>query len=436
MLLLPKKILQAAVGVGAVHFASGLLTLAVAFWLGRLLGVDHYGLYVYALSWVTVLSTIAVFGLDVLTTREIAATDGGHESGSADAFMRWSRRAVLQWSVALSLLMLIFLFATREMRSESTQYALLVTVPMIIGLALLRLGQGELRGFGFAVRSQLPSRIFAQATTLVLATIVVFIFRAEGWLALSARLAAIWIAVAITFFWIPRRVPASASWSRTDTSSWYRSARHFMFISIALGAHEQIGLLALGTLSDVSAAGVYDIAFKFAALVSLSLFVITVPLGPVVAKLYKAGDRIELQRLATRSARLAFVAALLVAAGMYLFGTTILGIVGEEFESGYQSLVILSLGHVFNAAMGFVNLLLSMTGYERLSAIGIATGTVLNVLLCIVLVPVYGAEGAAIAATVSVVVWNLMLVGFVWKYLAMDPSSFGFAKVPRDSEAG
>ena len=51
-----------------------------------------------------------------------------------------------------------------------------------------------------------------------------------------------------------------------------------------------------------------------------------------------------------------------------------------------------------------------MTGNQNIYAIILLIGAILNVVLNLILIPLYGINGAAIASMSSLIVWNLSMV--------------------------
>jgi O-antigen/teichoic acid export membrane protein len=72
-----------------------------------------------------------------------------------------------------------------------------------------------------------------------------------------------------------------------------------------------------------------------------------------------------------------------------------------------------------------------MTGYERESAKGIGIAAVSNVCLNALLIPSWGILGAAIGHAASSVLWNALLILWVWRRLGIRATAFGSA-APRE----
>ena len=77
-----------------------------------------------------------------------------------------------------------------------------------------------------------------------------------------------------------------------------------------------------------------------------------------------------------------------------------------------------------NALCGSVGLLLIMTGYERKAAAIMGTAALLNIIMNVVLIPLYGTVGAAISTAVSMVAWNLAMLYQVIRIHHINPSIF------------
>ncbi len=137
--------------------------------------------------------------------------------------------------------------------------------------------------------------------------------------------------------------------------------------------------------------------------------------APTVSELFAKGEKKRLQILINKSTLAILAFALPVALFLILGGKWIIPMVfGGDFSLAYMPLVILSLGQVAYASMGLVEVILNMTGLERLTAKGVAIAAIASVTFNFILIPLFGAVGAAAASSISLVLWNILL--FVWLY--------------------
>jgi O-antigen/teichoic acid export membrane protein len=91
-----------------------------------------------------------------------------------------------------------------------------------------------------------------------------------------------------------------------------------------------------------------------------------------------------------------------------------------------MALAILCVGSVVSTATGSVRMLANMTGHENDALKAFMWSAVLNVILNALLIPYFGIEGAAFATAVSVIVWNLVLVGRIRARTGISTTAVGW----------
>jgi O-antigen/teichoic acid export membrane protein len=82
---------------------------------------------------------------------------------------------------------------------------------------------------------------------------------------------------------------------------------------------------------------------------------------------------------------------------------------------------------VVRAAIGPVERLLNMLGHQQICALAYAAAFVMNVVLCVALVPRFGGHGAAAATTLSLSFETVLLFWIVKKRLGLHVLAFGKA---------
>ena len=93
----------------------------------------------------------------------------------------------------------------------------------------------------------------------------------------------------------------------------------------------------------------------------------------------------------------------------------LLGIFGNEFIVGKTALLILLFGQIINILCGSVGYILMMTNKQEILRNIIIFSAFLNIILNILLIPKYGINGAAISSAISVAVWNIYSLIYIYR---------------------
>ena len=115
-----------------------------------------------------------------------------------------------------------------------------------------------------------------------------------------------------------------------------------------------------------------------------------------------------------------------------LFGAdNILALFGPAFIDQKWTLITLALGTAFYAAGGPASSVLMIAGHERRYPLIVAANIILRFIGFAILIPLFGLLGAALAATLSLVIVTVTLNILCRRWLGLDPSVlFLFRKQP------
>jgi O-antigen/teichoic acid export membrane protein len=208
------------------------------------------------------------------------------------------------------------------------------------------------------------------------------------------------------------------------TGQWLRVSLPMLLISLLFQIEHQTDILVAGFFLKSSQVGIYAAARKSSSLIILGLTAVNAIVAPMISELYAQGKLEQLQRMLTLVAKGIFAITMPIGILMIAFGNHFLLIFGSDFTQGYLSLVICSIGQVIDALAGSVAFLMIMTGYQKEASLIIFFSTLINVILNIVLIPLFDIEGAAMATTISMIVRNVGLLIFVIKVLRINPTLF------------
>jgi O-antigen/teichoic acid export membrane protein len=172
-------------------------------------------------------------------------------------------------------------------------------------------------------------------------------------------------------------------------------------------------LTAARGLDEVAAFQVIRPAAALNMIVANAFYVLYLPVASRMAARYDlAGSR----DLFWRTAIWVAVTTFPIFATTFALGRPIAGLLfGERYEPSGTYLSILAVGYLFNATFEFNAITLAAHGHTRTVAILNATAAVIGAIATLILVPIAGALGAAVAAALTLILQVMLM------QLAMRP---------------
>jgi len=144
-------------------------------------------------------------------------------------------------------------------------------------------------------------------------------------------------------------------------------------------------------------------------------------MAPHIARLYSAGEMKSLKSIILISTRAVAALSFLVAFVFFVWGEEIIALVfGEEYKAAWMALVVLCLGQLINVCAGPVGQVLNMTGNDKSTIIGASLALVANLILAVMLIPLFGLTGAAVGYSISMAILNLVLLVMVKKKVGIN----------------
>ena len=420
---------KAVAGTFGLKVANAGLGYLVSLLLARFLGVEGYGVYAYGLAWVTLMRIPAMLGISSLVVRDLAVYQSKKSWGLAHGLLLWSNRVVLVASVTLALLAAYLVKYLLPDSSEQTLSVFWIAMCALPLVALSSIKQSVMQALNHIVKAQLPE-LLVRPLLLVGLLCGAYVLL-KGQLTASWAMAIYVIATGIAFimvsFFVNQSLPPKFKNIQPEYNrqEWIQTALPMLFIGGMYIINNQADMIMLGAITEPATVGIYAVANRAASLISFVLVAFNTSVAPTFASLYSRGNLDSLQQVMTKSSRLILLAALPIATGLIIFGHWFLLLFGSEFIAAKTTLTILCLGQLFNAFTGSVAILLNMTGHQNDTAIGVGISAVLNIILNATLIPQWGSAGAAIATTSSGIIWNILLVFFVYKRLKIYATAIG-----------
>lgn len=421
------------VSLTGVNSLAALLAMASSIVLARTLGVQEYGLYVYAVSTFSFLSTIAALGIPTLVTRQSAIWAQSSQWGLLRGVIKFGLSAATMSSLLLGLAFL----ACRPLLGRITSaagftWAAIIVVPLLLFRALDEVVGGAFQGLHYIVRSTAPR------TLLVPVCVLAYVgcsLRLHAPLTsvrvLVVQCVAALLVLVYQLYGLRARIPVAARIYKpiVEFQKWIVDALPFFGNGLFFVINTQVDILLLGYFRGDQSSAIYQVGTRGAQILILSLSAIATTVQPRMAELSAAGDESGLRRIITQTTRVGFIVALIGALLLVAFGTPVIRLLyGSPFISAATVLSILVVCRLPNAGTGSLGPFLTMTGREMLLFKALGLEAVANIVLNIILIPRWGMNGAAFSTGFSMATMNVALAVYTYKRYGVDVSILGKRK--------
>jgi len=397
--------------------------------LARTLRPEQYGAYVYALAWVNLLVVPVVLGLDKLMIRNVSIFEAEQQWSSLRGIRNFSNRIVLGLGISVAAVVLLVTYFYSEYFDDNLIEPLQISVVLIPLIALTRLRTAVMIGLRHVVQGTFPETVLRPILFIafILFSYYILDLSPDAQTTVILNICAVIFSFAVGVILLNRVIPAGVGQVAPNylPAIWVNSALPLALLAGLQIINARIDIIMLGAMLGAADVAIYNVVYQGGMLASFVLVAAGGVISPLVARMYAQGEKQKLQRLVTSSSRAVFVATLPIALVIIVFGSSFLGLFGEQYVNGYSALVVLVVGQVFNVFFGVVGVLLTMTDNGNLAAKSAAVAVIANIALNTVLIPVLGVVGAATASMFTLFLWNILITYFVYRKLDIRATIVG-----------
>jgi O-antigen/teichoic acid export membrane protein len=393
------------------------INFAVQVLIVRHLSQAGYGAFAYALSLVAVGEAVVTFGLDRAITRFVPMYEERGDYGRMLGTLIMVVGFVL--AVGLALVFLVIGLQGWLAGSVIKDPMLVSVIVILVALAPIQAYDGILIGM-FAVLANARAIFFRKhilgpGLRLLVVGLLVTVgggvqLLAAGYVAAGA------LGVALYSFMLWRvlqRRGLLRHFDRTTLSFPVREVLTFTvpllssdLVYVVLNASDAVLLEHFRGADAVAALRVVQPAAMMNQLVFTSFALLFTPLA---SRLFARGDRQGVNELYWRTAAWMAVFSFPIFALTFAnAGPLTVALYEPRYASSGTYLALFALGYYFNVALGFNGLTLKVYGRLRYIVLLNLAAAVVNVGINLLLIPRYGALGAAIGTTLTLVVHNLL----------------------------
>jgi O-antigen/teichoic acid export membrane protein len=374
------------------------------------------------------LSTFCALGFQRTLLRFTSIYHAKDDWGRLRGLVEYAEKRITITGLTVLIIGYLLLWLIKDRLDTHLYLTFLVGLFVIPITAITEARAWTLRGLGYVVMAIFPLGV---VRPLVLLTAIgifyLFKFDLKPVSAMFTGMVSILFCLTIISIFVKRNfVPAKKVYPNTDAiPEWRRSAFTLFIIGCLQAFSNQIGVFALGWFSTSSDVGVYAIAFRIADLTQFPLIAINVVFAPTIARLFEQNNKVELQSMVTTTAQWAAFAAISISLPLFIFPEFFLSFFGIDFIVGANTLRIILIGQTIQAIGGSLNNLIVMTGHESGAAKLLGVAIVINMILSVILIPLFGIEGAGLARCVAISSWTIFAIFFARQKLGIVPSVLG-----------
>lgn len=422
------EVVKKSSGSLVVKIGGMIAGFAVSIILGRAIGPEGLGIINLANRIVGIVLILAMLGMNNVILKEIAIAFERKNWQYIANVIYTSLRINVPLALGFSLLF-IFLtpWLTKNVFNEpALKIPLIIALAVVLPQVLSRVFASGVNGFRKIWQSSLVSDTLSMCL-IISGLLILLLLRIEITIirvAVIFAIARVIVTFAIGTYW--KQLFQFKGKRKLQIRPMLKVALPLLLISASNIIASNTDAIMLGWLSDISEVGFYNVAFQLGLLTSFFHIIVSPSITPKVASLYEQGKHNELQKMIKQITKVLGLLGLLSLLFFIVTGKWLLNLWGEEFSLAYIPLIIICIGQFFNIATGSTGIILIMTGFEKVVGYLSIFSVLTNVSLNYVLIPKYGAVGAATTTAVTIFLSNLIKFILVYKKTGIIVLPFNF----------
>ena len=393
------------VGSAALIYLSQIV---FARWMGR----TEFGIYVYVWTWVMLIGDMADLGLATAAQRFIPEYTKLKAFDRLRGFLARSRWLAV---ASASSIAIIGVLLVRLLEPYLDSYLIVplsiacITLPFY---SLMQMQDGIARSYDWIDLAMLPPYVVRHLIMLVLVCVAFLLnFSTSAQTAVTA----VAISFALTVLgqtWLLNRRLARIVESGPrayEVKTWFKVSLPILMVEGFYLLLTSTDILVLQQFREPGDVAIYYAAAKTLTLIAFVHFAVSAAVAHRFSKYHVENDRESLRQILTDSIRWTFWASLAACIVILAMGPLLLWLFGPEFTGGFHLMCILAVGLMARASVGPIERLLNMLGEQSCCAAVYAAAFALNLVLCVLLIPRIGVEGAAVSTATALIFESAML---------------------------
>ena len=414
-----------------VRIGSALLALGSQVLLARWMGSFEFGIYIYVWTWVLMIGALSDVGLSSAARRFIPEYTEHKSFDRLRGFLAGSRWLAFLIATGIGLIGAVGVTLLRPWLDKFViipLYLACVTIP-IYGLVQVQAGIAQ--SYDWPNLALMPFYIWRQlAITVLMGFIWLVGAPTDAVTAMIVAVVTTWAVTIVQLALLNRRLKEKVpDGPRTfEMKTWFATSLPIFVVEGFYLMLTYVDIIALEHFRSPHDVAVYYAGARLLAIVAFVYFAIAGATTHKFTEYHVSGDRQRLAAFFRETIRWTFWPSLLACAAILAFGRPLLSLFGADFEAGYGVMFILAIGMLSRAAVGPAERLLNMLGERKQCAFVYAAAFAINLVLCVILIPHIGIEGAAAATSTALVAESIMFYRVAKRRLGLHIFILGGAR--------
>lgn len=423
----------------SVRMLAIVLTFVQTIVMTRVFGSEVFGLLSFGLSISALLILVLSFGLDQVLMRDIARFG----AGVAPKTERWSHvwQLIRRYVIPLTLIVSV----AGSLVAGLTHWTGVYSLPLIGSFILLpiMLTRKYVEAISLGTKQVLRSIIGSQ-----IAYPILMIVGGISVLALGLGSSAMTVTATYIFAGVGSLIvsiiltrttllslrgdshgPRDSAGDSPGQRALLTSGGHFALVSLGFVLGQHVGVLMTGFFSTPEDVAIVRIAGRVAEMAGLMRAIVVLQYRPIIAEAFGKADRKVLERHCSFMLKFFVATGLPITVSVLFFAEPILSVFGPEFSTGGNALRIYVVGVFLTLICGPGDVLLSQTNKEGSTSRILMVALLVQITFGVVLIPVLGVIGCALANAISLAVQAFLLRRKSISHFGIDPSVLSWIQI-------
>lgn len=413
---LKKQLARGSKVVSLITFLGHILSTAVKLLISKNFGLLGFGQYALIMAFARFLSTVVQMGYNQSIVHFISKFRNDHDWNNVKHFFNLGLRHILRATAILVVSIFIlkdFIIAHLDLENGG-YYALFFIWSISTLIAINNYISGALAGLKlFKEQAILFTSSFP--ALLILGLFALKIFQADApsinkFLGLGISLNALMLVLVFLFTHTKIGKSQEPGPEKESAKLLTKYSMPIWLSSSLQNATRNSDRIMLGIFSSLGQVAIYGAGLTFSILFAFPLKAMSPVFQPYIIEHYANKDYQGINLLYNTMVRWSSLFVIPAFSGLICFGDHFILAFGKGFEEAYGVMIILSFAQVISTIAGIAGTMLNITDKQSSHARIMVYGFLIAITLNLLLIPRFGAMGAAVGTGISFLIINIWRV--------------------------